>query len=59
MTLVRTTKWLGIIFFLIPMCLISVFPLIVMISTSFKTQPGNLLSAAHLFATQSHHPKLY
>src|SRR4051812_38862239 len=37
MTIVRTTKWLGIIFFLIPMCLISVFPLIVMISTSFKT----------------------
>jgi multiple sugar transport system permease protein len=37
MTLVRTTKWLGIIFFLIPMILISIFPLIVMISTSFKT----------------------
>jgi multiple sugar transport system permease protein len=37
MTLVRTTKWFGIVFFLIPIILISIFPLVVMISTSFKT----------------------
>jgi multiple sugar transport system permease protein len=30
-------KWLAIIFFLIPMLLILVFPFIVMVSTSFKT----------------------
>lgn len=37
MTFVRTTKWFGIIFFLIPIILISIFPLVVMVSTSFKT----------------------
>jgi len=33
----RTLKWAGIIGFLIPMVFVSVFPLLVMISTSFKT----------------------
>ncbi|HMN28767.1 MAG TPA: carbohydrate ABC transporter permease, partial [Caldilineaceae bacterium] len=33
----RTLKYVGIIGFLIPMALISIFPLLVMISTSFKT----------------------
>jgi multiple sugar transport system permease protein len=37
MTLARTFKWFGLIFVLIPMIFISIFPLIVMISTSFKT----------------------
>jgi multiple sugar transport system permease protein len=37
MTLARTAKWFGIFFFLIPIILISLFPLVVMISTSFKT----------------------
>lgn len=37
MTGVRTLKWFSIVFFLLPMVFISIFPLIVMISTSFKT----------------------
>lgn len=35
----RTIKWVGIIGFLIPVVFVSIFPLIVMISTSFKTSP--------------------
>ena len=37
MSKIAWVKWLSIIFFLIPMLLILVFPFIVMISTSFKT----------------------
>jgi multiple sugar transport system permease protein len=37
MTSLRLTKALALIFFLLPMIFISIFPLIVMISTSFKT----------------------
>jgi multiple sugar transport system permease protein len=37
MSKIAWAKWLSIIFFLIPMLLILVFPFIVMISTSFKT----------------------
>ncbi|MFN8442981.1 MAG: carbohydrate ABC transporter permease [Caldilineaceae bacterium] len=33
----RTIKWVGIVGFLIPVVFVSIFPLIVMISTSFKT----------------------
>ncbi len=34
---IRWAKWLSIVFFLIPMLLILLFPFIVMVSTSFKT----------------------
>lgn len=37
MTMMRVTKAFGFIFILIPAILISIFPLVVMISTSFKT----------------------
>ena len=37
MRMLRLTKAFGIVFFLIPAIFISIFPLIVMISTSFKT----------------------
>jgi multiple sugar transport system permease protein len=37
MTSLRLTKTFALIFFLLPMIFISIFPLIVMISTSFKT----------------------
>jgi multiple sugar transport system permease protein len=37
MSYVRPLKWFSILFFLIPVIFISIFPLIVMISTSFKT----------------------
>ena len=34
---INWAKWLSIVFFLIPMLFILLFPFIVMISTSFKT----------------------
>lgn len=37
MTHIRWARWLAIVFFLLPMLFILVFPFIIMISTSFKT----------------------
>ena len=68
MTMERTDwiKWLAIVFFLIPMLLILLFPFIVMISTSFKTlqevsqiPPTFIPTAAHagqLPRGLEHHP---
>jgi multiple sugar transport system permease protein len=39
MSSARAFKWTGIVFILLPALLVSLFPLVVMISTSFKTLP--------------------
>lgn len=39
MSSVRAFKWTGIVFILMPALVVSLFPLVVMISTSFKTLP--------------------